>query len=58
MVVCKRFCFLIPLLFRGLLQKSIILGKREQSINTALENYTCFEIHILPASAIKINYPT
>lgn len=37
---------------------SITLGKREQSINTAMENDAHFEIHILPASAIKINYTT
>lgn len=37
---------------------SIILGKRGQSINTALENYACFEIRILPASVIKINCAT
>lgn len=37
---------------------SVILDKREQSINIILENYACFEIHILPATVIKINYPT
>lgn len=57
MIVFKGF-FLSLCYLTDYYNTSIRLGKREQCINTALENYAHFEIHTLPESAIKINYPT
>ena len=51
--VFLSFCFLVDYY-----NISIILGRREQSIKSPLENYACFEIYMLPATAIKINYAT
>lgn len=54
----STFVSLFLCCFADYYNTSILWGKREPSINSALENYVHFEIHILSASAIKINYPT
>ena len=57
-MIISAFVFLSLCFLVDYYNISIILGRREQYIKRALENYACFEICMLPASAVKINYAT